>query len=97
MASSSFAGANRQPIPTTSSSSGRARRLSQFPPVPKSVRVVSVFSEPQPSSTPGSPMSPQPEAGPSAAWPLWLLGFIVILGLAAMAFARAQFWNQPGN
>lgn len=92
----SYAGANRQPIPHANSSSSSARRRGQFPPVPKSVRVVSVFSEAQPSPTPDSPASPQPEAAPSAAWPLWLLGFIVILGLAAMAFARAQFWNQPG-
>lgn len=67
MASSSFAGANHQPVPN--SSSGRARRLSPFPPAPKSVRVVSVFSEAQPSVTPDSPASPKPETHQAGSWP----------------------------
>lgn len=94
MASSSFAGANHQPIP--SSSSGRARRLSPFPPAPKSVRVVSVFSEAQPSSTPASPISAQPEATQNASWVLWLIAITVLLGLVAIAIARSQVWNQLG-
>ena len=94
MASSSFACANHQPVP--SSSSGRARRLSPFPPAPNSVRVVSVFSEAQPSVTPDSPASPKPETHQAGSWPLWLLAITVTLALVAMLLARSRVWNQLG-
>jgi hypothetical protein len=91
MASSSFAGTNQ---PLSSSSSRPARRLGQFPPVPKSVRVVSVFSEPQPSPTLDSPATLKPESHSGLAWALWLLGFTVILSLILAAIFGASFWNQ---
>jgi hypothetical protein len=92
----SYANANHQPIPSSSFSSGRARRLSPFPPAPKSVRVVSVFSEPQPIATPDNPASPKPETHHAGSWPLWLLAITVILALVALAVARSQVWNQLG-
>ena len=94
----SYAGANHPSMPSSATSSGSSttRRLGQFPPVPKSVRVVSVFSEGQQVSAPDSPAGTKPEAKHAPAWAPWLLGIIVILGLIAMAFVRSQFWNQPG-
>jgi hypothetical protein len=90
----SYAGANHQPMPNSHSSA--PRRLSPFPPAPKSVRVVSVFSESQPSVTPDSPASPKPETRQAGSWPLWLLAITVFLGLVAMVLARSQVWNQLG-
>lgn len=91
----SYAGANHQPIP--SSNSSRARRRDQFPPAPKSVRVVSVFSEAQPAGTPEAPANATPEATHNVTWVLWLIAITVFLGLVAIAIARAQSWNQLGN
>jgi hypothetical protein len=91
MASSSFAGANQ---PLSSSSSSPSRRFGQFPPAPRGVRVVSVFSEPQPSPTPDNPVTLKPEARSLPPWGLWLLGFTVILGLVFAAIISARFWNQ---
>jgi len=90
----SYAGANHQPMPNSHASA--PRRLSPFPPAPKSVRVVSVFSEAQPSSTPASPISAQPEATQNASWVLWLIAITVLLGLVAIAVARFRVWNQLG-
>ena len=90
----SYAGANHQPIP--SSNSSRARRRDQFPPAPKSVRVVSVFSEAQPASTSELPANATPEATHNVSWALWLIAITVFLGLVAIAIARSQVWNQLG-
>ena len=90
----SYAGANHQPMPNSHASA--PRRLSPFPPAPKSVRVVSVFSEAQPSATPDSPASPKPKAHQAGSWPLWLLVITVFLGLVVMVLARTQVWNQLG-
>ncbi len=90
----SYAGANHQPIP--SSNSSRARRRDQFPPAPKSVRVVSVFSEAQPAGTPEVQASASPEAAHNSSWALWLIAIAVFLGLVAIAVARSQGWNQLG-
>ena len=90
----SYAGANHQPIP--SSNSSRARRRDQFPPAPKSVRVVSVFSEAQPPGTSEVPANATPEATQSVSWALWLIAITVFLGLVAIAIARTQVWNQLG-
>lgn len=91
----SYAGANHQPIP--SSNSSRARRRDQFPPAPKSVRVVSVFSEDQPAGTPEAPANATPEAAHNVSWVLWLIAITVFLGLVAIAIARTQVWNQLGT
>lgn len=90
----SYAGANHQPIP--SSNSSRARRRDQFPPAPKSVRVVSVFSEAQPAGTPEAPANAIPEATHNVTWVLWLIAITVFLGLVAIAIARTRIWNQLG-
>jgi hypothetical protein len=90
----SYAGANHQPMPNSHASA--PRRLSPFPPAPKSVRVVSVFSEAQPIATLDSPASPKPKAHQTGSWPLWLLAITVFLGLVAMVLARSQVWNQLG-
>jgi hypothetical protein len=89
-----YAGANHQPIP--SSNSSLARRRDQFPPAPKSVRVVSVFSEAQPAGTPEVQASATPEAAHNFSWALWLIAITVFLGLVAIAVARSQGWNQLG-
>ena len=90
----SYAGANHQPRPNSHSSVHR--RLSPFPPAPKSVRVVSVFSESQPSPVPDSAATPKPKARQSVPWQLWLIAITVFLGLVAMVLARSQVWNQLG-
>jgi hypothetical protein len=87
----SYAGTNQ---PLSSSSSGPARRLGQFPPVPKSVRVVSVFSEAQPVRAIESPATSKPERCSALPWALWFLGFTVILGLVLTALFGARFLNQ---
>jgi len=87
----SYAGANQ---PLSSSSSSPARRLGQFPPAPKSVRVVSVFSEAQPMRTAERPASAKPQMRSALPWAFWLLGFTVISGLALAAIFGTRFWNQ---
>jgi hypothetical protein len=87
----SYAGANK---PVSNSRSSSARRLGQFPPVPKSVRVVSVFSEAQPVRPVESPASATPETRSVPPWALWLLGLTVISGLTIAALFGARFWNQ---
>ena len=91
----SYAGANHQPVP--SSNSGLVRRRDQFPPAPKSVRVVSVFGEPQSGPAPDSAATPKPKASNSVPWQLWLIAITVFLGLVAMMLARSKVFHQLGN
>lgn len=88
----SYAGANQ---PLSSSSSSTARRFGQFPPVPRSVRVVSVFSEAQPTCPVEIPANANPEVRSGPPWALRFLGFTVILGLVLAAIFGARFWYQP--
>lgn len=90
----SYAGANHQPMPNSHASG--PRRLSPFPPAPKSVRVVSVFSEPQPGPTLDSAATPKPKASHSVPWQLWLIAITVFLGLVAMMLARSKVFHQLG-
>lgn len=97
MASPSYAGSNHPAMP--SSSPGSARQLSPFPPAPKGVRVLSVFSEGQPALAPDSPAtaSANPRARLVSPRALWLLGLMVISVLVFAAIFRAQLWNQLGR
>jgi hypothetical protein len=88
----SYVGANE---PLSSSGSKPARQLGQFPPAPKSVRVVSVFGEAQPVRTVESPTTVKPEVRFVRLWALWALAFTVILGLVIAAILGARFGNYP--
>lgn len=94
MASSSFAGANQ---PLSSPSSSPSRRLGQFPPVPKSVRVLGVFSHDQPERAPERLGGPDAQSNRTASRWLWALGFTVILGLVFAAIFGARLGDYLGN
>jgi hypothetical protein len=90
----SYAGANQ---PLSSSGSGPARRLGQFPPVPKSVRVLGVFSHDQHERAPERVGGPDAQASRTASRWLWALGFTVILGLVFAAIFGALLVDYLGN
>ena len=89
----SIARTNHSPI----SSAKPAFRHSPFPPAPKSVRVVSVFSEGQPEHTPDSRASKSMRSHRGSLWALWLLGITAFLGLVIAALFWAQLWNHLSN
>jgi hypothetical protein len=88
----SYASAN-QPL-SNSSGASTARRSGQFPPVPKSVRVLGVFSQDQPELAPERLGGPNAQADRGTSIWLWVLGFMAILGLVFAAIMSARFWNQ---
>lgn len=89
----SLASTNRQPITGVKP----AGRLSPFPPAPKSVRVVSVFSEEQPELDSASRVGDCPRSHRGPLWSLWLLGITALAGLVIAALLRAQLWNHLRN
>lgn len=89
----SLARTNRQPITGVKP----AGRLSPFPPAPKSVRVVSVFSEEQHELSPSSRVSECLRNHRGPLWSLWLLGITVFAGLVIAALFRAHLWNHLSN
>jgi len=86
----SLASSNHSPI----ASAKPAGRLSPFPPAPKSVRVVSVFSEGQSEHPADSRTSNDLSVRRDSLWALWLLGLAVISGLLIAALFRGQLWNH---
>lgn len=89
----SLASTNHQPI----SGAKPAVRLSPFPPAPRSVRVLSVFSECQPERAPDCGSSEALRSRRASLLALWLLGITVISVLVIGALFRAQLWNHLSN
>ncbi|MCE9632120.1 MAG: hypothetical protein K8S94_15570 [Planctomycetia bacterium] len=89
----SLASTNRQPITGVKP----VGRLNPFPPAPKSVRVVSVFSEEQHELSPAGRVGECPRSHHGALWSLWLLGITVFAGLVIAALFRAHLWNHLSN
>lgn len=86
----SLAGTNHQAITGTKPAS----RTSPFPPAPKSVRVLRVFSHDQPERAPEHFGGPDAQASRGTTKWLWVLGFTAILGLVFAAIIGARVWNQ---
>lgn len=91
--SSSFAPANHRAMPGVRAS----RRVMPFPPAPKSVRVLSVFSE-------GSPDASQAGNGTTGfghalatSCAVWILGITLLSGFALVAVFWGKIWNQLSN
>jgi hypothetical protein len=90
----SYAGANQ---PLSSSGSGPARRLGQFPPVPKSVRVLGVFGHDQPEQGPERLGNADAHASRDTSNWLWALAFMAIIGLISAAIFGARLGDYLGN
>jgi hypothetical protein len=86
----SLASTNHQAITGTKPAS----RKSPFPPAPKSVRVLGVFSHDQPEQAPERLGGADAHASRGASKWLWALAFTVIIGLISAAIFGARFWNQ---
>lgn len=89
----SLASTNHQAITGTKPAS----RKSPFPPVPKSVRVLGVFSHDQPERAPERLGGPDAQANCTASRWLWALGFMAILGLVFAAIFGARLGDYLGN
>ena len=85
----SLVSTNHQAITSTKPVS----RISPFPPAPKSVRVLSVFSHDQPERAPERLGGPHTQVRRSVSRWLWALAFTVILGLIIAAILGARLWN----
>jgi hypothetical protein len=70
-----------------------ASQISPFPPAPKSVRVLSVFSHDQPERAPERLGGPHAQVSRSVPRWLWALAFAVILGLILAAILGARLGN----
>jgi hypothetical protein len=89
----SLAGTNRQALTGTKPAS----RKSPFPPAPKSVRVLGVFSHDQPERAPERLGGPDAQASRTASRWLLALGLTVILGFVFAAIFGARLGDYPGN